>query len=294
MLKFSNRFALVMVLLFFSSLCVLDAHAQRRRSSGGFGSSSSSKYSSPSSNKSSSKYSSPSSNKSGKTSSPTGKPSASNDSRAKASQVATSKRTYVETKKATAPPKSSYKTSDGKNVKVRTDSLQVKSIRSKPSTHYTPSVRQERATTHITNHNYAHDYGWYQSQPRYYIGGGYSSSFWWMMSEWSAERRARWLYHNQNTIDQNAYQRGLQDAAVAAQIQQLKSENLPINADYVDSELANDPSIMYSQDYIEAAYNPTVASNPPGSALNVLIWLIVICIAAYVIYLISTKVKFGT
>jgi hypothetical protein len=48
-----------------------------------------------------------------------------------------------------------------------------------------------------------------------YIGGGYNPAFWWMMSEWDAERRARWLYHNQNTIERDAYERGMQDAKVA-------------------------------------------------------------------------------
>jgi len=166
-------------------------------------------------------------------------------------------------------------------------------MRSKPSSYYTPAARQTRITNHIHHYHYAHDYNWYYSQPHYYVGGGYSSSFWWMMMEWSAERRARWLYHNRYSIEAAAYQRGLQDAAVAAQIQQLEAQNVARNTDYVDPEFAENPSMMYSQEYIEAAYNPTVLSPGSDAALTVLLWIIIIGVVGYAIFLFMTKVRFG-
>jgi hypothetical protein len=80
------------------------------------------------------------------------------------------------------------------------------------------------------------------------------------MQEWSAERRARWLYNNQANIEASAYNRGLQDAAVANEIAKLKAANAKPNRDYVDPEFANDPSMMYTQDHVEAVYNPSVQS----------------------------------
>ncbi|CAE7860254.1 RARS [Symbiodinium microadriaticum] len=175
---------------------------------------------------------------------------------------------YVETKKATAPPKPSYTTSSGKTVNVRTNSSTVKSIRSKPSSYYTPAARETRYTTVINNYGYSHPYSWYHTQPHYYVGGGYSSAFWYiMLNEWSAERRARWLYHNRASIEQDAYERGMRDAAVASELAKLKAANTSVNPDYVDSQIADNPDIMYSQDYVEAAYNPEVQSSSGGRTI---------------------------
>lgn len=94
-----------------------------------------------------------------------------------------------------------------------------------------------------------------------YVGGGYSPAFWWMMSEWDAERRARWLYNNQNKIERDAYERGMQDAKVAEYVAKMKAENTPVNSDYVDDEFKDDPSAMYTQEHLEAVYNPTVVDH---------------------------------
>lgn len=100
------------------------------------------------------------------------------------------------------------------------------------------------------------------------------------MSEWSAERRAQWLYHNQNVIERDAYERGLKDAAVAARIAELNAQNAQINPDYVDPEFANDPSIMYTQDHIEAVYNPEI-SNVELWTLLIVLGVVVLCVPAY-------------
>jgi len=84
-----------------------------------------------------------------------------------------------------------------------------------------------------------------------------------MMAEWSAERRAMWFYNNQGHIDQQAYNRGVQDAQVAAELAKLKAANAKIDPDYVDPEFKEDPSVMYDDKYIEAAYNPTVIQHTP-------------------------------
>jgi len=204
-----------------------------------------------------------------------------------------SKRIYAETHKATAPPRSTYTTSTGKTVNVQADSKTVKIIRDKPSTSYTPERRAERYETHVHNHHYSHPYNWYSSQPTYYVGGGYSSSFWWMMSEWSAERRAAWFYHNQHNIERDAYERGLRDSAVAAEVARLRARNEAVNSSYVDLQFADNPDLMYDQKYVEAAYNPTIVPpSQPGDGSGVLVFfgiLAGLAVIAGLVWLIFVK-----
>lgn len=109
-----------------------------------------------------------------------------------------------------------------------------------------------------------------------------------MMSEWSAERRARWLYHNQNVIEREAYERGMKDAAVAAELARLQTEGVQPNPDYVDDEFKENPDLMYEQEYVEAAYNPVVVeTRPQGSALRI---LGVCCFLAYLLFF---KIRWG-
>lgn len=106
-----------------------------------------------------------------------------------------------------------------------------------------------------------------------------------MMAEWDAERRARWLYNHQNVIERDAYERGMRDAAVAQRVAELKAQNSQIDPDYVDPEFAKDPSLMYTQDHIEAVYNPEVATDNSGAGIVLLVILggVVLCVAAYVL-----------
>jgi len=108
--------------------------------------------------------------------------------------------------------------------------------------------------------------------------------------EWNAERRARWLYHNQHTIEQAAYERGMRDQAVAEELAKLKAQNVSVNPDYVDPEFKENPDLMYSQDYVEAAYNPTVA---PSTGISFLGWVIGILIIGGVVIFVLTQVRFG-
>lgn len=83
-----------------------------------------------------------------------------------------------------------------------------------------------------------------------------------------------WLYHNQNHIEKSAYERGMQDAAVAAELAKLKAANAKIDPDYVDPEFKEDPSLMYDDEYVQAAYNPKVVETPEkkSSFLWTVVW----------------------
>ena len=223
------------------------------------------------------------------------KPISLGSEKATAAKEEQSRRIYVESQAAKAPPKQAYKTPEGKTVNVRTDSAVTQNIRTKPSSYYQPEVREQRTVEHIRHYHYSQPSSWYYSQPSVYVGGGYSSAFWWMMSEWSAERRAQWFYHNQNVIERDAYERGLRDSAVAARVAELQRQNLHPNPDYVDPEFSNDPSMMYTQDHIEAAYNPEVvaSSNDSGVALTIFFGVVIVWMLLILGYVVFFKVRWG-
>ena len=155
----------------------------------------------------------------------------------------------------------------GRTVKVDTSSPAVTQLREQPSTYIQPGVRQERFVQHVTVYHYAHPYDYYWGRPVGYGIGPYSSGFWWMMMEWNAERRAQWLYHNQARLSAEAYADGARDAAVQQRLAALEAQKIPRNVNYVDPEFTSDPTDQYDQNYVEAAYNPTVMpdrSSGPG------------------------------
>lgn len=207
--------------------------------------------------------------------------------KAQAAKEARSERKFVESKQATAPPKPKYTSPEGKEVHVRTGSKDVEHIRSLPSSSIKPEVRQQNISVHVTHH-YHHPYTYYTHQPVVYVGGGYSSAFWWMMMEWDAERRARWLYHNRYNIEADAYNRGVRDAQVSAYINKMEAERMARNGGYVDAEFKKDPSLMYTDDYVRAAYNPAVHDDPvSGTAvLNGFLWVIGIALGIGFLWLV--------
>lgn len=139
----------------------------------------------------------------------------------------------------------------------RLDPKVTETIRSKPVEQYKPEIRERRVATHVTHHHYNHPSSWYYSQPVIHVGGGYSSAFWWMMMEWDAERRARWLYNHRYSIETSAYERGMRDAVVAAEVAKLEARSAQRDTAYVDKEFSENPDLMYTQEAVEATVAPS-------------------------------------
>ena len=187
--------------------------------------------------------------------------------KAQAQRREESRQAFITTQKATAPPRSEAVVG-GRTVKVDTSSPAVTQLRERPSTYIQPDVRQERFVQHVTVYHYAHPYDYYWGRPVGYGIGPYSNGFWWMMMEWNAERRAQWLYHNQARLSAEAYADGARDAAVQQRLAALEAQKVPRNVNYVDPEFASDPTDQYDQNYVEAAYNPTVMPVQMSAASN--------------------------
>ena len=140
----------------------------------------------------------------GANTSPTGPPSG--GFHPNADRAATQAKARAESKvtfEASKPPASSYKAPNGKEVRVDPKAPSVEHVRST----MTPEKYQQR-TVRIEHHYYEHygpRYSYYQSQPYIYVGGGYSSLFWYAMLDWDINRRAMWFYQNQSVIDQSLW-----------------------------------------------------------------------------------------
>lgn len=112
--------------------------------------------------------------------------------------------------------------------------------------------------------------------------------------EWSAERRAAWLYNHQAEMEHDAYMRGLRDAEVAREIQRLEKSKASRDPNYVDPTLRGNEDIMYTQDHVDAMYNPEYAEESTAIhiILAVALTLLIIGVIIGVVAFVATK-RFG-
>ena len=190
---------------------------------------------------------------------PQGKPTQTFDTAASTAQKKAESKALFQASK----PKEEYKTPTGKIVKIDTAAPSVKTIQS------TPPEKYEQRTTRVEHHyhnHYGDRYGYYRSQPFIDVGGGYSALFWYAMMDWNAQRRAEWLYHHQNVVNQQLFNEQMQNAQLKAEVERLKASNVSINPNYVDSEFKDDPDLMYDDSYVAATYNPEPVAAPVSAA----------------------------
>jgi hypothetical protein len=103
-------------------------------------------------------------------------------------------------------------------------------------------------------------YGSYYTRPLVYYNDPYNSFFWWWLLDRSLNDRAYWAYHHRYDMDDARYQALLaRDAALQAQIAQLELQNVQRDRAYVPPDLTANPDLMYSDDYVNAVYNPQPA-----------------------------------
>ena len=106
------------------------------------------------------------------------------------------------------------------------------------------------------------------------------------MLDWSLERRAMWMYHNRHTIDSHLYAQQMQNAQLQARVAALEGQGVQRNPNYVDSEYKDNPDLMYSNEYVSAAYNPAPAPAGGGSYLW---WILGAFVVAGLIWLVFIK-----
>jgi hypothetical protein len=151
---------------------------------------------------------------------------------------------------ASKKPAESYTDRSGREVKIKPDDPGVKKVRE------VITVERYESRPIIIKQYYGPRYDYYYSQPYIHVGGGFSHIFWYSMLEWDLNRRACWLYHHQYDIDQQLYNQQLQNAALRLEIERLRLQGVRPDPTYVDPKMRGNEDLMYSDEFVKAAYNP--------------------------------------
>lgn len=76
------------------------------------------------------------------------------------------------------------------------------------------------------------------------------------------------------------------DAQLEARIRHLETRNVTRDSTYVPKEM--DPDLMYTNNYVDAVYNPNptsqIGSNVIGIIVRVILWIMAICAVVAVVY----------
>lgn len=133
--------------------------------------------------------------------------------------------------------------------------------------------------------------------PRVVYADPYSDMFfWWMLSQ-SLDYRASWAYHHRYDMDSLRYRDLMErDRQLEARVRELEAKQVPRDPTYRPKEI--DPDLMYTDDYVAAAVNPTITqqdSVPQRTSSgghffrSCFTWLLAIGIIVFLIWFIFFK-----
>jgi hypothetical protein len=159
-------------------------------------------------------------------------------------------------------PKTTYTTPQGQAKPIDPSSKSVQTITSMDRTHYL--TRETRIHTFYSTGYVGVPY---YSRPIVVYNDPYNSFFWYWMLDRSLDEQARWAYCHRYDMDSVRYQEMLRKTAgLQAQIDQLERQKAVRDAAYAPSGI--DPDLQYTDDYVDAVYNPAVevpfAPSAPG------------------------------
>jgi hypothetical protein len=166
-----------------------------------------------------------------------------------AAQKEQSRQKYESTRPAEAP-KPTYRSSTGVEKKLDPQAPAVVTTR-RYITHERYVTYEHRATVF---------YGPYYGHPIYY--NDWYSPFlmgYLLSSSVSANERAYWVYCHRASgdMDDARYRELLaKDAELSARLRVLEQKNTPVDPNFVLPSMRDNPDLQYSQDFINATYNP--------------------------------------
>lgn len=149
--------------------------------------------------------------------------------------------------KATAPKKE-YVSPKGETVQIKPDDKRVTQIRNLDQDKWVN--RQSRE---------AEFYSRYQNYngPVVHYNDPYNTFFWLWMLDRGIDEQARWTYHHQKEMDEQRYKDLLKrNDRLAAEIKKLEEQGVVRDPTYCPEGM--DPDLQYTDEYVNAAYNPTV------------------------------------
>lgn len=175
-----------------------------------------------------------------------------------------------------AAPKAEYRTGSGTTVKLDPRDKKIERLRGQLDQQkwVNRQMRQEQF------------YGTYYHRPVVVYNDPYPSFFWWWLLDRSLEERAMWAYNHRYDMDQARYQALLaRDSQMESRIRQLEMRGTPRDTTYTPKGMETD--LMYSNDYVDAVYNPHPTSSQSSPALGWLCCIFVILLfVGVIVYLV--------
>jgi hypothetical protein len=114
-------------------------------------------------------------------------------------------------------------------------------------------------------------YGPYYGRPPVVYDDPYNSFFWYWLLSQSLDSQASWTYHHRYVMDRARYNDLLnRNASLAARVNQLEENKVVRDTSFTPPGI--DPDLMYNDNYLDAAFNPTavetdVADRPEVSSV---------------------------
>lgn len=181
-----------------------------------------------------------------------------------AAQKEQSKVAFQAAKAKGTGPASTF-TAGGKTVPIKPSSQAVTNVR---------NITHERYVTRETRVGsfYAPYYGRAYA-PVYYHDPFGPFFYLWLFDRASADQRAAWAYNHRDQIDDARWQDMVRkDATLEARVRQLEAEKRVRDPNYVPAELKDQPDLMYSDEFVQAAYNAPATPAPSSSGAAAALW----------------------
>jgi hypothetical protein len=110
------------------------------------------------------------------------------------------------------------------------------------------------------------------------------------MDRCDAHERTEWAYHHRSQIsDAQWAELTRKDAELEARVKQLEAEKKGVrDADYMPGQFKDDPDLAYSNEYVDAVYNPEEVEEEgvgAGTAIMVILGVLIIgCVVFFIFF----------
>lgn len=175
------------------------------------------------------------------------------------------------------PASTYYDPKTKKELPLKADSPGVSHIR-KTVTHETYVTRETRITSF---------YGpTILTGPVVYYSDPFGPFFYsWLLMQ-SLDQRAYWTYHHRQQMDDARYREMVtKDVQLETRIRALEQQKVARDPNYVPTAMKDNPDLMYSDQYVNAAYNPQVIPPPapPNHTGHYVMWFALILMGFVVV-----------
>lgn len=175
-------------------------------------------------------------------------------------------------------PKTEYRAASGKTMKLDEKDIKIKTLRTQLS-------QEKWANRDLRQKQF---YGSYYSRPTVIYSDPYPSFFWWWLLDRSLDERAMWAYSHRSSMDAARYQAMLaKDAQLEAKIKELEAKGVKADPTYTPKGMDSD--LMYSNEYVDAAYNPEVVGSSDANVGGLLIGIFAFAVVMVLVWFVFVR-----